>query len=188
MQATGSRRLRRKTFARSEGCRVRPSPAIPRIQVLKCHPSPLRGRSGAMRSAPWRPAGLGVSVLNLAPSACAGRAFLFACQRGHRAIDNLITPVSGHERLGGPNQGTRDGGSLDWMNAVVRHSVHSNRRTRLSSGSAIVVMNFIGKAQATHGGDSGLSSPVGGLAGSFIFIASSGLRKSQFPQIFLTFL
>jgi hypothetical protein len=38
------------------------------------------------------------------------------------------------------------------MNAVFRHLVHSNRRTRWTSGSAMVVMKSIGLPQATHGG------------------------------------
>ena len=43
------------------------------------------------------------------------------------------------------------------MKAVFRHFVHSNRRTRLSSGSAIVVMKAMGLPQATQGGACGFS-------------------------------
>ena len=54
------------------------------------------------------------------------------------------------------------------MNAVVRQSVHSNRRTRMTRGSAIVVMNFIGVAQAVQHG--GLFWHLGEVASSSIFM------------------
>lgn len=51
-------------------------------------------------------------------------------------------------------------GSL--VNAVVRHSAHSKRRTRFNSGSAISVINFIGLAQATQDGGGESFSPLMG--------------------------
>jgi hypothetical protein len=84
-----------------------------------------------------------------------------------QAGGRFFVPWRGSGRLGCCSRATA---YVSLINAVFLHSVHSNSRTRLINGSAITVMNFIGVAQATQGGDSGLSSPVGELAGSFMFL------------------
>ena len=60
------------------------------------------------------------------------------------------------------------------MNAIFRHFVHSKRRTRLSRGSVIKMMNFIGAAQAAQVGGRGLFPPVGGVSGSFMLLSNPG--------------
>src|SRR6202161_836600 len=69
------------------------------------------------------------------------------------------------------------------MNAIFRHFVHSKRRTRLSRGSVIKMMNFIGAAQAAQIGGRGLFPPAGEVSGSFMFFIILAIVQIYGPSL-----